>query len=275
MKIAICFSGQIRTGAKAVPNIKRFIGELWHHADFFVHTWNYESSKDLARNSFKGIPLQKIEPREVQESEILEFTNQLQPKKLEIENHEVFRQKFYGNYSYGVPNTVWYTIEQVLKLRNLYELENKFKYDAVIRMRPDIIYPASRKLSDEIENFLKNPNLLHTDVYGPYRLDDVFWIMDSNTANKFFGLREFLDITNCDARQKVLDFLQLKQIITHATLRIPFPYAVFRRQSEKRDPLTEYKEIFRDDIMHYSMGPTEDEILKKFECEDTNNISYD
>ena len=38
--IAVCLSGQIRTGIYAAPNIKRFIGDLWDNCDFFIHTWN-------------------------------------------------------------------------------------------------------------------------------------------------------------------------------------------------------------------------------------------
>ena len=40
MKIAICFSGMVRTGVKAYPSIKRFIGDLWGQCDFFMHTWD-------------------------------------------------------------------------------------------------------------------------------------------------------------------------------------------------------------------------------------------
>jgi len=39
IKIAICFSGQIRTGVLTYKNISNFIGELIHQSDIFVHTW--------------------------------------------------------------------------------------------------------------------------------------------------------------------------------------------------------------------------------------------
>ena len=43
MKIALCFSGQIRTGNITAPNILRYIGDLRDSCDIFVHTWDIES----------------------------------------------------------------------------------------------------------------------------------------------------------------------------------------------------------------------------------------
>ena len=43
MKIAVCFSGQIRTGIQNHPNIKEFFGKLYNECDFFIHTSRFET----------------------------------------------------------------------------------------------------------------------------------------------------------------------------------------------------------------------------------------
>jgi hypothetical protein len=43
MRVAVCFSGQIRTGVVVAPNILRYIGDLLPQCDIFVHTWDIET----------------------------------------------------------------------------------------------------------------------------------------------------------------------------------------------------------------------------------------
>ena len=50
MKIAVCFSGQIRTGVQTAPNIKRYIGDLDTVCDYFVHTWDHQSPNHAAHD---------------------------------------------------------------------------------------------------------------------------------------------------------------------------------------------------------------------------------
>ena len=52
--IAVCLSGQIRTGIYAAPNIKRFIGDLWDNCDFFIHTWNVSNEKPTPKQAEDG-----------------------------------------------------------------------------------------------------------------------------------------------------------------------------------------------------------------------------
>ena len=50
MRIAVCFSGQIRTGVQTAPNIKRYIGDLDPVCDYFVHTWDHQSPNHAAHD---------------------------------------------------------------------------------------------------------------------------------------------------------------------------------------------------------------------------------
>ena len=79
IKIALCFSGQIRTGVLTSNNIKNFIGDLINQCDVFVHTWDVitQTSSDL---SIAGVPFK--EPDELFEN----FSKLWNPKNMVIVN---------------------------------------------------------------------------------------------------------------------------------------------------------------------------------------------
>ena len=81
IKIAVCFSGQIRTGLLTYKNIKNFIGDLIPQCDVFVHTWDVitQTSSDL---SIAGVPFK--EPDELFES----FSKLWNPKNMVIESFD-------------------------------------------------------------------------------------------------------------------------------------------------------------------------------------------
>ena len=80
MRIAVCFSGQIRTGVEASPNLLRFIGELLPHTDFFIHSWDIETKKNY--NASRIIS----KPSKLTQSTIDKIKEIYQPKKIVIEN---------------------------------------------------------------------------------------------------------------------------------------------------------------------------------------------
>lgn len=275
MKIAVCFCGQIRTGVHALPNIKRYIDGYWGDCDFFIHTWNYENSKPLARSTLGGVPVEVPESRYVPIEEIDQFSTLLNPKKIVVEDYEIFAK----NRPVTVPNIVWYTSEMVLDLRREYELENNFRYDVVLKIRPDIIYPSSRRLDVDLAHFSKNRDTLYSDLLADWRLDDVLWIMSSETADKLSGLTSVIDggktFNPCSI---VLDYCKKNEIKLSNTVRQSFrPYAVLRRQSSGRNPLTQFKEIYRDDVYYYTVNKdvTEEQLNKMFKLEDERGVNYD
>ena len=44
MKIAVCFSGQMRTALEANKSIIKFLGNQLPNVDFFFHTWDNKSN---------------------------------------------------------------------------------------------------------------------------------------------------------------------------------------------------------------------------------------
>lgn len=178
-KIAICFSGQLRTWRKCI--------DTWHHildyhgdrakVDVFCHMWDFNSIPNSVPNVEK--PSVKIP-----QSEIDELVSILKPKKLIIQSekeckpftetqaltHPPFISQFYG-------------ILQAARLKKEYELENDMMYDAVVRARYDAYY--LHNLTEDYDKVM--PNTMHGFHLGWNSLDfigrmgDIFWISDSET----------------------------------------------------------------------------------------------
>ena len=53
MKIAVCFSGQIRTAVENFINIKNFLGDIYNDCDFFMHCWDDCSYKTYNLSNIK------------------------------------------------------------------------------------------------------------------------------------------------------------------------------------------------------------------------------
>ena len=130
MRIAVCLSGQLRKWHLGAKNQKWF----WTTAnrdvvevDFFAHTWNY--SWDRA-----GVSQEYIE-RSIDEQEIQDFKNTFQPKGLIVDS--IQQNEFRGNDHWSA---LFYSLSKSLILKKEYELEHNFKYDVVVKSRPDLIF---------------------------------------------------------------------------------------------------------------------------------------
>lgn len=192
MKIAICFSGEIRTGAYAAQNILRYIGNLLPNCDFFIHTWDVYSHKQWYYDSKKSVELGNTPILSKNSTyEILEKFYLAYPKQFifsEIQNYqtwfEIFSQKK-TNFS-----PLWYSWYKSIKLKKTYELENNFEYDYVVRIRPDLIFPKFMSLANEIYHVSTNREYFYAMGYMPERIDDVFFISSSPVMDR---ASEFID----------------------------------------------------------------------------------
>lgn len=129
MRIAVCFSGQVRTGVENYQNIREVFGELYDSCDFFIHTWNF--------CSYKTYNLSNIAKKPVTESpEKFEAIRQLySPKKMVVDGKYVGYQT---TEEYGI-QALWHSFWKSVELKKQYELENNFKYDYVLKLRMDLV----------------------------------------------------------------------------------------------------------------------------------------
>jgi hypothetical protein len=201
IKIALCFSGQIRTGVLTSNNIKNFIGDLINQCDVFVHTWDIisQTSSDL---NIAGVPFK--------EPELLfeEFLEIWKPKKIVVENYENW-----VNQNLKI-EPLFYSLMESNNFRKEYQKENNLDYHFIIKIRPDFIYNPQYKLKDELEIILNSDygNSIYTMDFGNVislnKFEDVFWIATSKVfdvaVNYYF---ERLETNECDWQTEMANYL--------------------------------------------------------------------
>lgn len=178
-KVAICFSGQLRTWRKCKDT---WIHILEHagsreNIDVFCHIWNFNSIP----NSVPGID-KPSEP--VAESEIQEIIDLLRPKKYLVESSKEFLP-FDSNQAitHGPFISQFYGIMRAANLKRQYEIENNLQYKAVVRARYDAYY--THNMTEFYRNVAKmtmhgfHMGWTPTEFKG--RMGDIFWIADSDT----------------------------------------------------------------------------------------------
>lgn len=186
MRIAVCFSGQVRTGVDASPNLLRFIGELLPYTDFFVHTWDTETISKHALNGRDISISENVYPLEL--NKIKELKNIYKPKDIKIDNvkdYSDYRANKILNENNGILASLipmFHSIYECNQLKINYEKQNKIKYDFVIKMRFDIIFDTEHTLLSEIEHCMKDTSALYTCDYWnklPMDVEDICWISSS------------------------------------------------------------------------------------------------
>jgi hypothetical protein len=250
MRIAICFSGQIRTGPRASDNIKHFVGDLYNSCDFFIHTWDLSESKSWLSLSEKYEEL-KFMPVPYSESGFLATDKLCNSYKNKIVSTRVDNLQYYNNNS-ALSNVspLWYSWYQSVILKSEAEQTGNFIYDIVIKLRPDILFPYNTSLSAEIENFLKDTNKFYSIAYAPYESNDVFFISNSKNMDISSKFITSLEPTANWKRDMLYNYLIANNIDvtnTHTSL-----YAILRDEVEDAD-LCNFNKCFNIDHDYYSL----------------------
>lgn len=193
MKIAVCFSGQWRTGNYCFDNLKQFLGILYPYCDFFIHTWDVNKQKcyNLSNVFSKEVKLTNTEIDAINEN--------YNPKKIVIDDYknvynslEKYEEYVYTNVKIlEIIQPLWYSFYRSNELKKEYENENKFKYNYVLKLRPDIKFHPHRRLSQDIEMYkseLDNgefyiENLIREYNEDTHTIDDVYFLSNSNSMD--------------------------------------------------------------------------------------------
>jgi len=211
MKIAVCFSGQIRTGIECSDSLLNYIDELLPNTDFFIHTWDIETvafcevveHPKYATTADRPLreEIEKIPFKILEKSKIDNFLKIYNPKIFTIDNQNEYFQKNKKAELCGIPPIYWSWYE-VNKLKQNYELKNNFVYDLVIHLRPDIAFDSNRKLKKDIKNIDLESNIL--TVYrwdtknvpeADIKIEDVHFLGNSKVMDVATGFVDW-DIEN-------------------------------------------------------------------------------
>ena len=214
MKIAVCFFGEIRTGLFAVDNIKHYLGDLLPSVDFFVHSWDTHSIR-TPLNLKLPTTNPVVEKCSIETQQ--QFKQCYNPIYYHVDNSDIFFKRIFNNYgSTGDLVYMWHSISQCIEYKNFYEKNNKFQYDYVLIIRPDIIYPIDRSLSKDIDNHLTvQQHEVHPVISNIALFNDTFFLSTSSTINK---LVDFYRDSNFYGRHfwpptELLDFATRHNII--------------------------------------------------------------
>jgi len=212
MRVALCISGQLRGFEKAYASVMKYIIEPLN-PDVFIHTWEnigvsnnihrrtlpspiesyltHNDKKDLT-NFTATFPnyMNRLEQNKIITPEKLQ--EMYNPKKFVIETEPEIKD--YDNFfNVSVPEKLqekepksqwarqlFYKIYECNELKKSVEKEENFKYDLVIRLRPDLSIGGSIDL-----DFLNNSLYYRIRTIDPsYQISDQFFYGDSLTMDK-------------------------------------------------------------------------------------------
>jgi len=147
-KIAVCLSGQSRTWNYCIDSIKSFLEDDEYQIDYFIHTWDI--------NTYR--PLETIDGSEKyfynSELDIDGYIKAYNPKLYKVQSIDSFKNKLD---KINVPKIIRgdninllnliYSFKQSIVLKRIWERKNGFKYDYVIKLRPDLffVYPSLKE----------------------------------------------------------------------------------------------------------------------------------
>jgi len=188
MKIAVCFSGQMRTALEANKSIMQFLGNQLPNIDFFFHTWDIKSEKKLFGDVRDDTKYTDNHYESL--DKLLKIVKIYEPKKYLIESHE----EYINNEGNKKNNpSLWYSWYKSLKLVKDFEKENDFEYDVVIKMRFDMIYEPGMVLDNLFVKYLTRIRRGEFFADSVWKLDetinqdtihDVFYMHNSKIIDK-------------------------------------------------------------------------------------------
>jgi hypothetical protein len=222
MKIAVCISGQVRTGVENHLNIKEFLGELYKYCDFYMHCWDNCTYKTYNTSNVGKSP---IKEDTYKFDKIRELYS---PNYMHVDSSD-------NSFGYTISNEyrlepLWYSFLKSVQYKQRYELENGFEYDYVIKLRYDVIIKLKDGIStliDEIQKiqnnifYINNYQQLPEQTINDRLAYDVIFISKSKemniASNYFWEMAKNFD--NNDNYINLPEYLRRNNIQTNT---IPF-----------------------------------------------------
>ncbi len=200
MKIAVCLSGQFRTGEYALPSLLNFF--QGHDCDYFCHSWQDNNMRVATPDRFRKI-LDTVDTQFTKD--YIESTLQriLNPKKIVIEKNSRKSAPHVGPWS-----ELFYSLMMANWLKKEYEAENNFKYDLVVKTRYDFVYtpnaifnPTSylqhEPLTDYLEIFTNGLNRMNME-YSRINVSDTFFYGNTIAMDIICDIYRYLQYRNLD-----------------------------------------------------------------------------
>lgn len=232
MRVAVCYSGQLRTGPGCIENHKAYFEGL--DVEVFAHVWSV--------NTDKRHPLNQP-PTKVPEDIIKRWANRLGVRALQIED--------------PIPNgtrndaghiAIYDGWIKSVHLKQAYERETGAKFDITVKLRPDIILNPYRKLARELELIKDREFLVELFGYGPHGkvwYDDTIWMARNHVMDEVVAWYEknllgttYGEFFNC--------FAELNIPLLPSS-HVGYYYAILRKGCIGMDPIKDFQKIWKYD----------------------------
>lgn len=185
MKVALCFSGHLRTYEQTAESIRKYLIDPLD-CDVFIHTWN-----KIGFMRYDGDTSQKNT-----KDEMALIKELLHPKKIFIEetgsikwDGTKYKERSISREDPANVLGMFYKVKKANDLRKEYEKEQGFSYDLVIRARTDLFF------SSPIAQYeLENPEFLwipHFDSWGG--TNDQFAFSNGPNMDVYSSLYDYID----------------------------------------------------------------------------------
>jgi hypothetical protein len=236
MKIALCYSGQIRTGRKCIENQARFLGEH-AKADTFLHTWTHNSNRKFP--GIRGIT-------RVPQEQIDSYVQELAPLVSLVED-PIERGIYAAHAAYWPPaQSLFYSWRESIRIMHEYEERMGIKYDVVVKLRPDIIFSDRWHLEDDLEAAASGKFLIPKLTHNPT------WMDDERIYDDFFvttgdNMRKALGFYTEAFENKTIDHINFGRWLHDNGMSPEMPtrseFMIYRKEAESLDPMTDYDKI--------------------------------
>lgn len=209
-RIAVCISGQLRTWKKTIKTWRPFIKNE-HHVDVFVHTWDFNSVSTKINHD--GTKTEKISTDELEE-----FSSLISPCKMMVESEKSFLPMSSTQaMQHPAHLSQFYGIMMASRLKRQHEISERFMYDIVIRVRPDLFFESNVAIiMKKIKEGCFNGFDLSWEGFNG-KISDMFWITSSIfhdiAADTYInlGVIERNDFTNDTCCPENVLFFNLKR----------------------------------------------------------------
>lgn len=216
MRIALCFSGQLRNVESTYyQSYKQNVIDAnpQHQIDCFVHGWFDNTTVGSVFYAANHVPDSVVACDPISNDIISQVYTLYNPVRLELQRPQVFDEKNYNERKLldAVPQnglSRLYSLFRAVKLKSEYEEENNFSYDVVVTTRFDFVF--QQPISFDV---VTNKGVYHPG-YSPHGFNVCYAMGDSETMNTYSYLYYNVDIvfnsgaTWCD-ELLALRYLQL------------------------------------------------------------------
>jgi len=190
-RIAICFSGQIRTGVENSINLLPYIGDLRNSVDIFIHTWDIETESPWSEKNKGDVGVANLR-RYVDKQAFEKLNGIYTPLELKIDNFDIYQQCHLRRVIARGETIVaqipmFQSIWESNQLKLSHEKLSNSKYGYVFRMRMDVNFGPGRTLLEDLQFVSNKRDLFYVVDFSnklPEAIEDLCWLSSSKIMDR-------------------------------------------------------------------------------------------